>query len=159
MAGRPRSGHRATLPTPTCPPAPQVRLLDGCATPRSLKIIPTPTCPPAPQIRLLDGLRNAALTALPGRMWQDVVEVPIAVTAAFGFLKLLVIRCGACMCAWRGQGGTMRARSSRVPNHRPSPPGEWALGGLPCVCVWACGALLGPVRLLPAAWPLESLGS
>ncbi|GFH15229.1 uncharacterized protein HaLaN_11422 [Haematococcus lacustris] len=43
-------------------------------------------------MRVLDGLRNVALTAVPPRWWQEVVEVPILLTAAFSFAKLLVIR-------------------------------------------------------------------
>jgi hypothetical protein len=43
-------------------------------------------------MRFLDGARNLSLTAIPPRWWQDVVEVPILLTAAFSFAKLLVIR-------------------------------------------------------------------
>ena len=41
----------------------------------------------------MDGMRNTALAALPPRWWQDVIEVPILLTAAFSFAKLLLIRC------------------------------------------------------------------
>jgi len=43
-------------------------------------------------VRLLDGARNLALACIPSRWWQDVVEVPLLVTAAFAFAKLLIIR-------------------------------------------------------------------
>jgi len=46
------------------------------------------------QVRFLDGVRNAALAALPSRWWQEVIEMPILLTAAFSFTKLLLIRCG-----------------------------------------------------------------
>jgi hypothetical protein len=45
------------------------------------------------QVRFADGLRKVTLTALPSRWWQDVIEVPILLTAAFSFAKLLIIRC------------------------------------------------------------------
>lgn len=47
---------------------------------------------PVPQIRVLDVVRNALLAAMPGRWWQEVIEVPLAATAAFSAAKLLVIR-------------------------------------------------------------------
>jgi len=45
------------------------------------------------QVRFMDGVRNTALTALPPRWWQEVIEVPILLTALFSFTKLLLIRC------------------------------------------------------------------
>lgn len=47
------------------------------------------------QVKFADGLRNATLTALPPRWWQEVIEVPILLTAAFSFAKLIIIRCVA----------------------------------------------------------------
>mmetsp|Transcript_8676 Transcript_8676/g.21688 ORF Transcript_8676/g.21688 Transcript_8676/m.21688 type:complete len:571 (+) Transcript_8676:724-2436(+) len=43
-------------------------------------------------VRFVDGVRNAALTALPSRWWQEVIEMPILLTAIFSFTKLLLIR-------------------------------------------------------------------
>lgn len=52
------------------------------------------------QVRFVDGVRNTALAALPPRWWQDVIEVPILLTAAFSFAKLLLIRCVQAEPCW-----------------------------------------------------------
>ncbi len=43
-------------------------------------------------IRVVDVLRNLLLAAMPGRYWQEVVEVPVMLIALFGVAKLIVIR-------------------------------------------------------------------
>ena len=43
-------------------------------------------------VRLIDLARNAVLTAIPPRWWQDVIEVPVLITLLMGFAKLVIIR-------------------------------------------------------------------
>jgi len=43
-------------------------------------------------IRLVDVARNLMLVSLPPRLWQDVIEVPVALIALTGLAKLVVIR-------------------------------------------------------------------
>jgi hypothetical protein len=59
------------------------------------------------QVRVLDGVRNVALALIPVRWWQDVVEVPLLITAAFAFIKMLVIRYAGCQ---DGRSHSSRAR-------------------------------------------------
>ncbi len=43
-------------------------------------------------VRVIDLARNAVLTAIPPRFWQEVIEVPVGITLVFGFAKLVIIR-------------------------------------------------------------------
>jgi hypothetical protein len=43
-------------------------------------------------LRGVDSLKQLTLAALPVRWWQEVVEVPVLITAAFSLLWLLVAR-------------------------------------------------------------------
>ncbi|KAJ9510284.1 hypothetical protein QJQ45_015752 [Haematococcus lacustris] len=65
-------------------------------------------------MRVLDGLRNVALTAVPPRWWQEVVEVPILLTAAFSFAKLLVIR------TQQQTRAALRVMGSAKPKEKPT---------------------------------------
>jgi hypothetical protein len=41
---------------------------------------------------MVESAKNAALLALPPWWWADVIEVPLAITAAFFVLQLAVLR-------------------------------------------------------------------